>query len=92
MKKETIVTGVKIVVGLGITVGVNVLVKNAVKIIAPQNMKLATKVCVWVTGMLIAGVVDKVVSNYTNDTINFIDNAIDVVVEDSKKVMAEQKV
>lgn len=91
MKKETIVTGVKVIVGIGITIGVTILVKNAVKIIAPQNMNVVKKVCVWMTGVLIAGVVDKVVSDYTNEAIDDITNVIEAGAKEIKEAYIQEK-
>lgn len=69
----------KEVVGAAAGIGVGAIVANVVKATNQSNTNIFVKICMWVGGLMLAGLVSKKVVQYS-------DEYVDQIVDDAKNV------
>jgi ribosomal protein L30/L7E len=75
---------VKTVTGLAVGFGIESIVSNVIKDTTPSNKGTLSKVCIWMGGFVIAGML-------INKALVYTDESIDKIVEYVNKTMVEIK-
>jgi hypothetical protein len=77
---ETAIQAVKLIGGFVAGTGVSAVVKNLIKVTTPEDVGKATKACIWIGGVFVAGLAAKAASDQ-------LDGKIDTVVKYAKKAI-----
>lgn len=72
MKDKNIkkVNMIKVIVGLGVAVGVTAIVGGAIKSVTPATTNMLKKACIGLGGFAISGIITDAATNYSDKTVD----------------------